>query len=68
MPARRLDRDSLADRQALQKRLIAEGWTGDHLGELVRSEMHHLLLDDPRLSADHLAQLLSKQGKSLPRG
>jgi RNA polymerase sigma factor (sigma-70 family) len=50
----------------LQKRLAEAGWTGDSVGELVRTEMHHLLLDDPRLSADHLAQVLSKQGKPLP--
>jgi hypothetical protein len=28
--------------------------------------MQSLLLDDPRLSADHLAHLLALQGKRLP--
>lgn len=50
----------------LQERLAREGWTGDDLSELIRTEMHSLLLDDPRLSVDHLAQLLGKQGKKLP--
>lgn len=50
----------------LGKRLVAEGWTGDNLAEFVRTEMHNLLLDDARLSVDHLAQILAKQGKKLP--
>jgi RNA polymerase sigma factor (sigma-70 family) len=50
----------------LGKRLVEQGWTGDNLFEYVRTEMHNLLLDDPRLSVDHLAQILAKQGKRLP--
>ena len=50
----------------LDRRLIAEGWTGDNLSEFVRTEMQHLLLDDPRLSVDHLAQIMAKQGKAIP--
>ena len=50
----------------LQKRLTNEGWTGDDLSELIRGEMHSVMLDDPRLSVDHLAALLSGQGKKLP--
>jgi RNA polymerase sigma factor (sigma-70 family) len=50
----------------LEGRLIDAGWTGDNLSEFVRTEMQHLLLDDPRLSADHLAQIMAKQGKSIP--
>jgi hypothetical protein len=46
--------------------LVDEGWTGDNLFEFVRGEMHNLLLDDPRLSADHLAQILARLGKKLP--
>jgi len=49
----------------LSKRLMAEGWTGDDLFTFVRTEMHHLLLDDPRLSVDHLAQILARMGKSV---
>lgn len=50
----------------LQDRLTKEGWTGDDLSELIRGEMHAVLLDDPRLSVDHLAALLNRQGKKLP--
>jgi RNA polymerase sigma factor (sigma-70 family) len=48
----------------LAQRLSAAGWTGDDLFDFVRTEMQHLLLDDPRLSVDHLALLLKKMGKS----
>ena len=60
--------DQLRDQclERLSERLVREGWTGDDLSEFVRAEMHNLLLDDPRLSVDHLAQLLSKHGKKLP--
>ena len=51
---------------AIQERLNREGWSGDDLGELIRTEMLALLLDDPRLSVDHLGRLLAKQGKKLP--
>jgi RNA polymerase sigma factor (sigma-70 family) len=50
----------------LEKRLTNEGWTGDDLSQLIRGEMHAVLLDDPRLSVDHLAALLNGQGKKLP--
>lgn len=49
----------------LSQRLTAEGWTGDDLFHFIRTEMHNLLLDDPRLSADHLAQILGRLGKKL---
>jgi RNA polymerase sigma factor (sigma-70 family) len=60
--------DQLRDHclEFLSKRLIEQGWTGDNLAELVRTEMHNLLLDDPRLSADYLAHLLAKKGKKIP--
>lgn len=51
--------------EILNRRLVEAGWTGDNLSEFVRTEMQHLLLDDPRLSVDHLAQIMAKQGKSL---
>jgi RNA polymerase sigma factor (sigma-70 family) len=50
----------------LDQRLTAEGWTGDDLADLIRGEMHAVLLDDPRLSADHLATILGRNGKKLP--
>ena len=50
----------------LAKQLAEAGWTGDDIFELVRAEMIGLLLDDPRLSADALAQVLAKKGKKSP--
>lgn len=59
--------DALRDQclDFLTQRLTAEGWTGDDLFNFIRTEMHNLLLDDPRLSADHLAQILGRMGKKL---
>jgi RNA polymerase sigma factor (sigma-70 family) len=64
--SRRTDQVRDACLEYLQERLAKEGWTGDDLSDLIRTEMHALLLDDPRLSVDHLAKLLAKQGKKLP--
>jgi RNA polymerase sigma factor (sigma-70 family) len=47
------------------ERLVAEGWTGDDLGGFIGTEMETLLLDEPRLSADHLSRLLGAKGKRL---
>jgi hypothetical protein len=47
-------------------KLVAEGWTGDNLADFVNNEMGHLLMDEPRLSADQLATLLSARGVKLP--
>jgi len=57
--------DQLRDQclEFVSRRLVEQGWTGDNLSEFVRTEMHHLLLDDPRLSADHLAMLAAKRSK-----
>jgi RNA polymerase sigma factor (sigma-70 family) len=52
--------------EAISQRLLAEGWTGDDLSAYVLNEMGGLLLDEPRLSADHLAHLLAARGRSLP--
>lgn len=59
---------SLRDRclKGISERLLAEGWTGDDLSAFVLTEMESLLLDEPRLSADHLAGLLAARGRSLP--
>jgi RNA polymerase sigma factor (sigma-70 family) len=61
--------DGLRDRclERIGRRLLEQGWTGDDLSEFVRTEMYSVLLDDPHLSADHLARLLAGQGKHLPR-
>jgi hypothetical protein len=53
--------------ERIGQRLLEQGWTGDDLSEYVRTEMYSLLLDDPRLSVDHLAHLLAVRGKKLPR-
>jgi RNA polymerase sigma factor (sigma-70 family) len=60
--------DALRDQclQHIGKQLVEQGWTGDDLFEFVRTEMIGLLLDDPRLSVDHLAKLLAARGKKLP--
>jgi len=60
--------DSLRDHclEHVGRRLQEQGWTGDDLSEYVRTEMYSLLLDDPRLSVDHLAHLLAERGKRLP--
>jgi RNA polymerase sigma factor (sigma-70 family) len=42
------------------------GWEGDELDRFITTEMASLLMDDPRLSADHLAALLSRKGVDLP--
>ena len=57
-------RDHVLDR--VRDRLLAQGWTGDDLSELVLTEMGPLLLDEPRLGADRLAGLLAARGRSLP--
>jgi RNA polymerase sigma factor (sigma-70 family) len=57
-------RDHFLDR--VRDRLLAQGWTGDDLSELVLTEMGPLLLDEPRLGADRLAGLLAARGRSLP--
>ncbi len=60
--------DALRDQclEYLSKKLVEAGWTGDDLSEFVRTEMHTLLLDDPRLAVDRLAHILARQGKNLP--
>lgn len=59
--------DKLRDRvvEQIRNRLAAEGWTGDDLMELIQTEMGPLLLDEPRLSADRLAAMLSSRGHDL---
>lgn len=60
--------DKLRDRclERIQSTLLNQGWTGDGLSEMVLTEMGAVLLDEPRLAADRLAQLLSAKGKKLP--
>lgn len=60
--------DKLRDRclDSIRSRLLEQGWTGENLEDLVRTEMASILLDDPRLSADHLGSLLAARGKKMP--
>ena len=60
--------DKLRDRalDSIGKRMVQAGWTGDDLNQFVLNEMGGVLIDDPRLSADALQQLLAQRGKSLP--
>ena len=52
--------------ESLARQLTEAGWTGDDLFEMVRTEMISVLLDDPKLSVDALAQILAKKGKKIP--
>jgi hypothetical protein len=52
--------------EEIGQKLREQGWTGDDLDGFIFTEMASLLMDDPRLSADHLAALLARRGKSLP--
>ena len=52
--------------EVIQQRLLRLGWTGDDLSGFILKEMDSLLMDEPRLSADHLAALLAARGKQLP--
>jgi RNA polymerase sigma factor (sigma-70 family) len=60
--------DKLRDRclDQIKEKLLAQGWTGDDLQDLILTEMGPLLLDEPRLGADRLASLLAARGKALP--
>jgi RNA polymerase sigma factor (sigma-70 family) len=50
----------------IARRMQSEGWAEDDMAELVQAEMAAVLLEEPRLSGDHLARLLHERGKSLP--
>lgn len=52
--------------EQISQRLREAGWTGDDVQDFVLKEMDSLLLDEPRLSADRLAELLARRGKQLP--
>jgi hypothetical protein len=51
--------------EEISRRLLEQGWTGDDLSEFILKEMDSLLMDEPRLSADHLAAMLAARGKTL---
>jgi RNA polymerase sigma factor (sigma-70 family) len=60
--------DKLRDRglETIGQRLVAGGWSGDDLESFILTELGSVLTDDPRLSAEHLGQLLKQKGKGLP--
>lgn len=60
--------DQLRDRclEIITQRLHREGWMGEDVSDLIRTEMYPLLLEEPRLSVDYLAHLLAAQGKTPP--
>lgn len=60
--------DKLRDRclEQIGKRLTSEGWTGDDIESFILTELGSLLIDDLRLSADHLTAMLARRGKILP--
>ncbi len=45
------------------RKLVEQGWTGEELTQFILDEMGHLLMDEPRLSADNLARLLGNRGR-----
>jgi hypothetical protein len=59
--------DKLRDRclEKVGKQLTSEGWTGEDIEGFILTELGSLLVDDPRLSADHLTAMLARRGKTL---
>lgn len=53
--------------EAIQRQLLAGGWTGNDLSEYVLNELGNLLLDEPRLSAGQLGSLLAARGIKLEK-
>lgn len=64
--SRRTDQLSQRCVEYLGRRLDEQGWAGDDVFAFIRAEMAGVLLDHPRLAADHLARLLAQSGKQLP--
>jgi hypothetical protein len=64
--ARRTDKLQQHCLSEIGQKLEDQGWTGEDLNGFILTEMGSLLLDDPRLTAEHLASLLAERGKSLP--
>lgn len=61
--------DKLRDRalEAISRRMIDQGWTGDDLEGYILTELGAVLTDDPRLSAEHLAALLKETPPAVER-
>lgn|GEM_PF-236390 len=60
--------DKLRERalEQIGARLVEDGWTGDDIESFILTELGALMTDDPRLSAEYLARILAKKGKTLP--
>jgi len=60
--------DKLRDKalEVIGRKLVYEGWTGDDLESFILTEMAGVLVDDPRLSADHLSRMLRTRGVQPP--
>jgi RNA polymerase sigma factor (sigma-70 family) len=65
---RKIDALSNKCHEQIGRTLTELGWTGDDLFGFIRKEMAGLLLDEPRLAADRLAETLAERGKTLPLG
>jgi len=63
---RRTDRLRERCLEEIGGKLTELGWTGEDLQGFIDKEMAALLMDDPRLSADAIAQLLARRGKQVP--
>ncbi len=63
---RRVDTLSARCHERIGQALRELGWTGDDLQGFIHKEMASVLLEEPRLSVDHLARLLAARGKNPP--
>jgi len=63
---RRIDALSGKCHERIGQTLRELGWTGDDLQAFILKEMASVLLEEPRLSVDHLAKLLADRGKNPP--
>jgi hypothetical protein len=60
--SRRLTQLSSRCLEFVEQRLRSEGWSGDDLSGFIHTEMATILLEEPRLSADHLGRMLKERG------
>ncbi|MFQ3593307.1 MAG: sigma-70 family RNA polymerase sigma factor, partial [Gemmataceae bacterium] len=62
---RRMNKLSEKAHLQIERALVDLGWTGDDLQPFIQTEMLPLLLDEPRLAADRLAELLAARGQAI---
>lgn len=63
---RRVDAINKKCHERIGQALRELGWTGDDLYAFIRKEMYSVLLEEPRMSVDRLAALLTQRGKEPP--